>query len=354
MAKSKTLSQQPKQHLDIGAIRNSVCLVQPSKEHLMQSINASRARSQLLLSNKVITAAPVFNFRPDSALLSSVQHCFSELNAISEQTNMVLAVADAGSSIIWSRASRAMRRAAEKVNFTAGGQWGEASVGTNALALSLKTGLSSCVISEEHTMATVHDWVCYAAPILDPFSQKVLGVVDLSTTLAQHNSLGIIAAEHCARIIRQSMFDLKKQTLHIQPNKHPKISFNAKTVAITPRQLEILMILSLHPAGMSLEQLHQALYGNQIVTVGTLKTELSKLRRILNGMLGSRPYRLLVDVDADFLKFATLLNTGYRDAALHYAADIFGYQTESPFLNQWRQQLQVQWEMLRTPLSTDF
>lgn len=348
MAKSKVVSQQPKQRLDIRAMRNSVCLVKPSTEHLVQSINASRARSQLLLNDKVITAAPVFNVWADSALLGSVQHCLSELNNISEQTNMVLAVADAGSSIIWSRASRAMHGAAENVNFTVGGQWSEESVGTNALALSLKTGLSSCVISEEHTMTTVHDWVCYAAPILDPFSHKVLGVVDLSTTLAQHNSLGIIAAEHCARLIRQSMQEHKKQTLYIQPGKHPKICFNTKMVAVTPRQLEILMILSLHPSGVSLEQLHQALYGNKAVTTGTLKTELSKLRRVLNGMLGSRPYRLLVNVDASFLAFSALLNAGYRDAASHYVADIFSYQTESPFLNLWYQQLQLQWEMLRT------
>ncbi len=344
MAKSQTASRQHKQLPDIRAIRNSICLVKPAAERLEQSVIASRQRSHSLLNNKIITAAPLLKSRPDTALITSVQNCLYELNSISEQTNMVLAVADAGSSIIWSRASRTMRSAAEKVNFTAGGQWSEESVGTNALALSLRTGLSSCVISDEHMMETVHDWVCYAAPIRDPFSQKVLGVVDLSTKLTRHNSFGIIAAEHCARMIRQSMFELKKQTLYIRSSGHPKICFNTKTLAVTPRQMEILMILSLHPAGVTLEQLHLALYGSKTVTTGTLKTELSKLRRLLNGMLGSRPYRLLVDVDADFLKFETLLNAGYRDAALHYAADIFSYQTESPFLNHWRQQLQLQWD----------
>lgn len=346
MAKSQTVSQQHKRLPDIHAIRNSTCLVKPAAEHLAQNVIASRQRSQTLLKNKMITAAPLLQLRPDTALITSVQNCFYELNSISEQTNMVLAVADAGSSIIWSKASQSMVKAAEKVNFTAGGQWSEESVGTNALALSLRTGLSSCVISDEHMMETVHDWVCYAAPIRDPFSQQVLGVVDLSAKLTQHNSLGIIAAEHCARMIRQSMFELKKHTLHIRLSGHPKICFNTKTVAITPRQLEILMILSLHPTGVTLEQLHLALYGNKTVTTGTLKTELSKLRRLLNGMLGSRPYRLLVDVDADFLKFEALLNTGYRDAALNYAKAILSYQTESPFLNSWRQQLQLQLEVL--------
>lgn len=346
MTKLQRTSRSHKQLPDIRAVRENTCLARPVAEHLIQNVSASRQRSKLLFNSKTVTAAPVVSIRTDSSLLSSVRHCLSDLHDISEQTNMVLAVADAGSSIIWSRASRSMRRAAEQVNFTAGGQWSEASVGTNALALSAQTGLSSCVISDEHMMETVHDWVCYAAPIRDPFSQKVLGVVDLSTKLTRHNSLGIIAAEHCARIIRQSLLELKKHSLYIHSSRHPKICFNGKTLAVTPRQLEILMILSLYPAGLTLEQLHQALYGNRAVTTGTLKTELSKLRRLLNGMLGSRPYRLLVDVDADFLKCEALLHSGYRDAAWHYAEEIFHYQTDSPFLNNWRQQLQLKLELL--------
>ena len=30
-------------------------------------------------------------------------------------------------------------------------------------------------------MESMHDWVCYAAPVIDPYSKQVLGV-DLSTT----------------------------------------------------------------------------------------------------------------------------------------------------------------------------
>lgn len=39
---------------------------------------------------------------------------------------MVMAVADIGSTIIWTTASKSMQKAAEAVNFIEGGCWGKA------------------------------------------------------------------------------------------------------------------------------------------------------------------------------------------------------------------------------------
>ncbi len=123
---------------------------------------------------------------------------------------MVAAVGDVGSTIIWTAASAQMRNVAERVHFVEGGQWREELVGTNALALSLKTQQASCVFSSEHYMSSLHDWVCYAAPILDPHSKQVLGVIDLSTTWKNHNSLGMLAAERCASLIQNALLESAK------------------------------------------------------------------------------------------------------------------------------------------------
>ena len=48
----------------------------------------------------------------------------------------------------------------------------------------------------------------------------------------------------------------------------------------------------LHPEGLSLEHLHALVYGDQAVTISTLKAEVSHLRSALGGQLASRPYRL--------------------------------------------------------------
>lgn len=229
-----------------------------------------------------------------------------------------------------------MQSAAEKVHFIAGGQWAEDMVGTNALALSLKTQQSSCVFSNEHYMESIHDWVCYAAPILDPYSKQVLGVVDLSTTWKKHNTLGVLAAERCASIIQTALIEQQRQRLYIRAFATPQIIFNHKSLVLTPRQVEILVILALCPNGLNLENLHQALYGERKVSIGTLKAEMSQLRDILGGMLGSRPYRLLADVEADFLSAEQALDAGYVASALQLYKGVFLAKTESPFLCAWR------------------
>ena len=182
----------------------------------------------------------------------------------------------------------------------------------------------------------MHDWVCYAAPVIDPYSKQVLGVVDLSTTWKNHNTLGVLAAERCASIIQTALIEQQRQRLYIRAFASPQVMFNNKSLVLTPRQIEILAILALCPNGLNLENLHQALYGERKVSVGTLKAEMSQLRDILGGMLGSRPYRLLANVEADFLYVEQALDSGYIASALQLYKGIFLSKTESPFLCAWR------------------
>ena len=55
----------------------------------------------------------------------------------------------------------------------------------------------------------------------------------------------------------------------------------------------------MNPDGLSLERLHALVYGDQGVTLSTLKAEVSHLRSALGGQLTSRPYRLTMPVTTD-------------------------------------------------------
>lgn len=63
---------------------------------------------------------------------------------------------------------------------------------------------------------------------------------------------------------------------------------------------------------------------------------MSQLRDVLGGMLGSRPYRLLAHVEADFLQAENALDSGYVSSALQLYTGVFLAKTESPFLCAWR------------------
>ncbi len=326
------------QRTSIDQLKRQNSLSPQSADMLGQSIASSWQRSASSEIPKERLAAPLLarHQKVKTNLDLALEACSNDLSHIAAQSSMVIAVGDVGSTIIWTASSKQMQSAAEKVHFIAGGQWAEEEVGTNALALSLKTQQSSCVFSNEHYMESVHDWVCYAAPVIDPYSKQVLGVVDLSTTWKNHNTLGVLAAERCASIIQTALTEQQRQRLYIRAFASPQVMFNNKSLVLTPRQIEILAILALCPNGLNLENLHQALYGERKVSVGTLKAEMSQLRDILGGMLGSRPYRLLANVEADFLYVEQALDSGYIASALQLYKGIFLSKTESPFLCAWR------------------
>jgi len=86
------------------------------------------------------------------------------------------------------------------------------------------------------------------------------------------------------------------------------------TVELSPRHSEILTLLVLHPEGLTGEQLAGEIYGDRVKAV-TVRAEMSRLRRLLGCLLVSCPYRLVADVEADFLDVQRLVESGDVAAA---------------------------------------
>ena len=201
-----------------------------------------------------------------------------------------------------------MRRKAESVNFVAGGRWDDQSVGTNALDLANRTAEPAMVFSAEHYASIVHNWVCWAAPLHDPVTGVQLGVIDLSTTWDRTHPIGLATARVMARLIEGA---LPHSAPHLGAEETPspglvmtllgtaETRLDGQRLLLNRRQTEVLALLAMHPEGLSLEQLHAMVYGDQAVTFSTLKAEVSHLRQALGGQLSSRPYRLLMPVATD-------------------------------------------------------
>lgn len=86
-------------------------------------------------------------------------------------------------------------------------------------------------------------------------------------------------------------------------------SLGRRSFEFTPRHSEILVLLACHPQGLSDEELGIALYGRPTKSV-TVRAEISRLRRLLGSGIRTRPYRLILDVEADFLKPPTASDHG--------------------------------------------
>lgn len=286
--------------------------------------------TQAPLADETATA----EFWRDSPLQTAVARVEDELRRTAEDGDLVIAVTDEETRILWTYGGRAMRRKAETVNFVPGGRWDEASVGTNALAIAGRTDAASMVFSAEHYAEVVHNWVCWAAPVHDPVTGAPLGVIDLSTTWDRTHPIGLATARVMARLIETALPTSRRSptTGALAPAEPgltltllgtAQVWLDGQRLLLNRRQTEILALLALHPAGLSVEHLHSLLYGDSPVTTSTLKAEVSHLRAALGGQLSSRPYRLTMPVTTDIDEVQRRLRSGnVREALAAYGGDL--------------------------------
>ena len=312
------------------------------KEYGMNNLEELNTRLQTThLVNQVdVNAAPLVTLPKEerfSLFRRTIHHTYEELLRIAHDSDMAIGLTDHHGTLLWTWSSRTMLSSAEQVHFVEGGQWSTQAVGTNAIGLALNSQRSRCVHSHENQMNSVRDWVCYAAPIIDPISNQFHGVINLSTKYKKHTPLGVLAVERCADLVRQSLLIEQKNILCINALGTPRVLFNQTQLLLTHRQIEILCILALRSNGISLEELHYALYGERDVSTKTLKAELSQLRNLLPDCIEARIYKLTCEVQCDFLQAEQSLNAGFLASTFSLYKGCFLAKTESPFLCAWRE-----------------
>ena len=100
-----------------------------------------------------------------------------------------------------------IRQAAEKMNFVPGSNWREEHAGTNAIGTCLSLGTAVQIFAAEHYCAPVHSWTCSAAPITDPATHQVLGVIDLTGLREYHHPHSLAVVQSIARAIEDRLRD---------------------------------------------------------------------------------------------------------------------------------------------------
>lgn len=307
--------------------------------NLLHTANAQTIQTTHLVNRTTVNAAPLLTLPQESQpslFRRSIRHNYADLLKIADDSGMAIGLTDHQGTLLWTWSSSAMLSSAEQVHFIEGGHWSTQAVGTNAIGLTLNSHTSSCVYSHENQMDSVRDWVCYAAPILDPYSGQFHGIINLSTKYKKHTPLGLLAVERCADLVQRAIQFEQKNVLYIQALGTPWIQFNQHVLSLTHRQIEILCILVLHPYGISLDELHYALYGERDVSIKTLKAELSQLRNLLPNCIEPRIYKLSCEIQCDFLRAEQSLNAGLLASTFNLYKGSFLSKSESPFLSIWR------------------
>jgi hypothetical protein len=151
--------------------------------------------------------------RRESALSLVVDELRAMLGSVADASHFLVVVSDADGVLLWREGSASVRLRADRLGFVEGARWTEQVVGTNAIGTALAEAAPVQLFSAEHFEQDQHPWYCTAAPIHDPRSGELLGVVDVSgPALTLHPVIGALV-EGAARLAEARLWVHHEQRL---------------------------------------------------------------------------------------------------------------------------------------------
>ena len=256
------------------------------------------------------------------------------VGSVAEDGKHLMAVSDETGRLLWVEGHAASRRLAERMNFVEGAVWDEAHAGTNAPGTALALDHAVQIFTAEHFRPVVQPWTCAAAPIHDPATGAILGIVDVTggDIVAHPHSLALVCAaaraaeaqlganlpavEGWRRESGRELWLPEGRVERREPAAALRLLALGRDQAVLERggaetrlnrrHGELLVVLALHPEGVTGDQLVSALYDTGAAEA-TVRVEVTRLRRVLGEVLCSRPYRLAAPLSADFLDAAHAL-----------------------------------------------
>ncbi|MFC7816055.1 MULTISPECIES: helix-turn-helix domain-containing protein [unclassified Streptomyces] len=105
------------------------------------------------------------------------------LLSVADVAHHIMVVADDEGRVLWREGSARVLRRADGLGFELGADWREEIVGTNGVGTPAVTRRPVQVFASEHFVRSQATWTCAGAPITDPRSGRLLGVVDVSGPL---------------------------------------------------------------------------------------------------------------------------------------------------------------------------
>ncbi|NUT33477.1 MAG: transcriptional regulator [Hamadaea sp.] len=277
----------------------------------------------------VILADQELDAYRDGHLLSAVLPVLRDLvGRVAEDGGHLMSISDAQGRLLWVEGHSGVRRIGEAIHFLAGAVWDEKFAGTNAPGTALALDAPVQIFATEHFAVPVHPWTCAAAPIHDPATGDILGMIDVTggDVVAHPHSLALVtAAARAAEAVlswrRGAAGDLwvpdRRAAHRLQALNRADglLTAHGRTVRLSRRHTEILVLLRERPEGMTGEQLADALYADFANPI-TLRVEMNRLRHAVGDLVQSRPYRLTGPLDTDYGDVTAALDAGDVTAAV--------------------------------------
>lgn len=273
------------------------------------------------------------------------------------EAGLLVAVTDADGQLLYVEGQSRLLSAAEAMHFVPGADWSEASAGTNAPGTALALGRPVQILGAEHLARRVTPWSCSAAPVRNPATGRVIGVIDVTggPEVATPYSLSLVRATAAAAEAELRLHQLRPERSAGQgPTPVPRpprlevlarvggvLHHGSTTTRLSLRHTEMLLLLASAEDGLSAGQLAVELSDDELPPV-TIRAGLSRLRSQLGALhLHSRPYRLGRTVGVDAHRVRDLVVRGELGAAVAAYVGPVLPASESPGVVRLRQDLHL-------------
>jgi signal transduction histidine kinase len=141
---------------------------------------------------------------------SLAQDLMEQFRKVAEESRSMVVVTDASGLILHRAGDVWLQERAAEMNLVEGARYSEAADGTNGIGTALAADRAFQVFAFEHFNERHHEWVCSGAPVHDPVSGRVVGLIDLSSLwrTAHPRSLDLVTT--AARTMERRLSEVRR------------------------------------------------------------------------------------------------------------------------------------------------
>lgn len=152
------------------------------------------------------------DFDPHSRLATAARPVLDRLSDALQGTPMCLILTDSKGQVRERRTGdRALHRHLDDICLAPGFSYAEEHVGTNGIGTAAEDGRTAQVFGSEHFSERLQKVSCVAAPIRNPVSGRVLGLIDLTSWRHTASPLMVALVQEAAADIEERLLDIGSQ-----------------------------------------------------------------------------------------------------------------------------------------------
>jgi transcriptional regulator of acetoin/glycerol metabolism len=138
-------------------------------------------------------------------LIAASADIFRRMRDVFEDSRCMMLLTGPDGIVLEAVGDRRTLSAGERIHLLPGGQWCEDVIGTNGIGTALATGQPAQVHAVEHFCEGIKSWTCAGAPVREPGTGRILGVVDISGPPSTYHRGNLSLAVATARQVETAL-----------------------------------------------------------------------------------------------------------------------------------------------------